>query len=157
VIEEALKRARCVVVLWSNHSIQSQWVWEEANDGLERGVLIPVLLEEVKPPMGFRSIQAIELFGDEGGISLERLARVCAEVDRLLGVPSSSPVRPRAIENVPDAPGPARQSVIVDIRRISLRCAAIVLITAAVSFALSLSLKSNVADLAGKVERIFGR
>jgi formylglycine-generating enzyme len=60
-IGEALANARCVVVAWSRHSIASQWVLEEASEGRDRKVLVPVLLEAVQPPFGFRAIQAANL------------------------------------------------------------------------------------------------
>ena len=56
-IGEALANARCVVVAWSRHSIASQWVLDEASEGKDRHVLVPVLLEPVPPPFGFRAIQ----------------------------------------------------------------------------------------------------
>jgi hypothetical protein len=79
-------------VAWSSHSIESGWVAEEADEGKERGVLIPVLLDSVSPPIGFRSIQTADLSGqkiDAGGERLERLlgniktivARANANVD----------------------------------------------------------------------------
>ena len=60
-IETNLKTACCVVVAWSANSIRSSWVKEEAHDGRERKILIPVFFEQVQPPLGFRSIQAIDL------------------------------------------------------------------------------------------------
>jgi len=60
-IGQALSEAKCVVVAWSHHSITSDWVIEEANDAKDRGVLVPVLLTSVKPPLGFRGIQAADL------------------------------------------------------------------------------------------------
>jgi hypothetical protein len=60
-IGRELASARCVIVLWSKSSIESGWVQEEADDAKRRGVLLPVLIEKVQPPMGFRSIQAAEL------------------------------------------------------------------------------------------------
>src|SRR5215207_4887388 len=62
-IGRALDEARCVVVTWSEHSIRSEWVIEEADDGRERGILVPVFLDPVRPPRGFRSIQAADLSG----------------------------------------------------------------------------------------------
>jgi hypothetical protein len=60
-IGRALDEARCVVVTWSEHSIRSEWVIEEADEGRGRGILVPVLLDPVRPPRGFRSIQAADL------------------------------------------------------------------------------------------------
>lgn len=60
-IEKAIDQARCVVVIWTANSIESEWVRTEANEGLEKGMLVPVQLEHVKPPLAFRRIQTIDL------------------------------------------------------------------------------------------------
>src|ERR1700688_3226280 len=39
VIQEELDKARCVVVLWSANSIESDWVIEESSEGNDRGIL----------------------------------------------------------------------------------------------------------------------
>ena len=62
-IQAALNAARCVVVVWSQHSIKSRWCQDEANEGLEREVLIPVRIDDVRPPLGFRSSQTASLMG----------------------------------------------------------------------------------------------
>src|SRR3954453_11460846 len=62
-IGRALNEARCVVVAWSEHSIRSEWVIEEADDGRERGILVPALIDPVRSPQGFRGIQAADLSG----------------------------------------------------------------------------------------------
>lgn len=61
LIESGIADARCVVVLWSRDSITSKWVQEEADEGLRREILVPVLLDDIAPPLGFRSIQAANL------------------------------------------------------------------------------------------------
>lgn len=53
-IERELQAARCVIVLWSRHSVGARWVSIEARMGLERGMLFPVFLEPVEPPLEFR-------------------------------------------------------------------------------------------------------
>ena len=66
VIEEAITAAKCVVVLWSEISIKSDWVKEEANIGKERKILVPVKIAPVDPPIGFGRIQAADLINWEG-------------------------------------------------------------------------------------------
>jgi TIR domain/Protein of unknown function (DUF1566) len=62
VIEQALEEAKCVIVLWSRKSVQSNWVIEEATEGKERGILIPVFVEDnAKIPLGFRRLHASRL------------------------------------------------------------------------------------------------
>jgi hypothetical protein len=60
-IGKALDEARCVLVAWSQYSVNSNWVIEEADDGKQRGVLVPVLLDPVAQPRGFREMQAADL------------------------------------------------------------------------------------------------
>jgi TIR domain len=60
-IGDALNSAKCVIVAWSRYSVNSRWVMEEADEGLKRNALIPVRLDAVDPPLGFRSIQAADL------------------------------------------------------------------------------------------------
>jgi hypothetical protein len=62
VIESALTNARAVVVLWSRHSIASNWVSNEAAEGEERHILVPVLLDEdIEQPLRFRHLQSVNL------------------------------------------------------------------------------------------------
>lgn len=69
VIQEALDSAKCVIVLWSKHALSSDWVLNEAAEGATRGILIPVLIEDVKPPLEFRRIHAADLRGWDGNTS----------------------------------------------------------------------------------------
>ena len=61
VIGDALDAAGCVIVLWTATSVDSEWVQEEAQQGKERGVLVPILLDDVRPPLGFGQVQAANL------------------------------------------------------------------------------------------------
>jgi len=63
VIEEQITEARCLIVLWSVHSVASDWVKNEAREGKARGVLIPVLIEETRIPLEFRHVQTANLVG----------------------------------------------------------------------------------------------
>lgn len=60
-IKSALDRADVVLVLWSQQSVASDWVQDEAMVGRDSGRLVPVAIEPVEPPLGFRQIQTIDL------------------------------------------------------------------------------------------------
>jgi Stage II sporulation protein E (SpoIIE)/TIR domain/NACHT domain len=60
-IDEALRTSACAVVLWSRHALASRWVTDEAEAAHQRGVLVPVLLEDVDPPLGFRGLRSARL------------------------------------------------------------------------------------------------
>jgi tetratricopeptide (TPR) repeat protein len=66
-IEAALRAAEKVVVLWSERSVASAWVRDEAAAGRDRGRLVPVKLDGTQPPLGFRQFQTIDLARWKGG------------------------------------------------------------------------------------------
>jgi hypothetical protein len=75
-VEDELAAAKCVLVLWSRVSVKKDWVLREARKGLERHVLLPVLLEPVEQPEGFGEVQAFQLatwLGDEKSYDLRPL------------------------------------------------------------------------------------
>jgi TIR domain len=61
VLLPELEKARCVVVLWSGHSVRSKWVRREAEAALERTVLVPALIEAAPIPAATGSIQVANL------------------------------------------------------------------------------------------------
>ena len=58
--EEALVGARAVVVLWSKTSVSSNWVRDEAMSGREVSRLVPLSLDGVEPPLGYRQFQVTD-------------------------------------------------------------------------------------------------
>ncbi|WP_380878402.1 hypothetical protein ACFB49_16820 [Sphingomonas sp. DBB INV C78] len=57
----ALENAAAVVVLWSNTSVASHWVHDEATRARDRKRIIPVSIDGVPPPLGFGQFQTIDL------------------------------------------------------------------------------------------------
>lgn len=90
VITEALDAAKCVVVLWSASSVQSDWVKEEAAEGLRRRILVPAMLDEVQVPLGFRRIQAARLTGKRFTDLDPDFAEFAQSIAALIGRPDSS-------------------------------------------------------------------
>jgi TIR domain len=93
-IENALGQARCVIVLWSAASILSDWVKVEASDGRARRMLLPVLIEDVSPPLEFRRLQAIRLLDWQGTSDHPRLDQLMRDVARMLDQPAPPPAPP---------------------------------------------------------------
>ena len=110
VLGQALHDARCVIVAWSRHSVASRWVGEEADAGLQRGILVPVLLEQVEPPIGFRSLQAAELGSgplDDGSPAFTQFVQ---DVKKVLGGPSSPHTVP-PVRSVRTPPSSSRAAI----------------------------------------------
>src|SRR5215207_8516758 len=66
VIEERLRSADAVVVLWSAEAAKSQWVRAEADAAREAGTLVQVTLDGTVPPLPFNQIQCADLKGWSG-------------------------------------------------------------------------------------------
>jgi hypothetical protein len=97
VIEYAIDRAQCVVVLWSKAAVASRWVRLEASEGANRGILVPVLIEDdVKIPLEFRRLQAAKLADWHGQPGHDQFAMLKAAVADLLGQGVGS--KPAALE-----------------------------------------------------------
>jgi adenylate cyclase len=60
-IDKALRDAEAVVVLWSDASLGSAWVQDEAAEGRDSNRLVPAVIDAIRPPLGFRQYQAIDL------------------------------------------------------------------------------------------------
>src|SRR4029453_3468118 len=102
VLESELDRASVVVVLWSHHSVKSTWVHDEAERGRAR--LVQVLIDDVAPPIGFGSVQAVNLVGWQGG-QVDGVAKL---VD---AVASTSRLPPKQAPTIPASPSRRRAIV----------------------------------------------
>lgn len=81
VIEERLKTAKAVVVIWSADAVKSQWVRAEADAAREAGILVQTSVDGTIPPMPFNQIQCADLTGWDGdreGPGWRKLARSVA-------------------------------------------------------------------------------
>lgn len=90
VIDQAISKAACVIVLWSRNSVTSNWVLEEAAEARDRGILIPVLLEPVTIPRGFRRYQAADFSSWDGNAADPVLEKLISDVSLELGHPRST-------------------------------------------------------------------
>jgi TolB-like protein len=86
VIQNALTDSRCVVVVWSDDSVRSEWVMDEATAGKERGVLVPVSFDAVQIPLPFIRTQAANFIDWKPGQITEEVERflnaVAAQLDQ---------------------------------------------------------------------------
>jgi hypothetical protein len=111
----ALSDARCMIVLWSAHSMQSPWVAEEAEEGRRRRVsILPVQLDRVELPMGLRTIQAADLTDWDRSTATPKVQRLIADLESILARPTqrvapSPGYSPRAGESYHE-PEPVRPS-----------------------------------------------
>lgn len=88
IIEEQIDAARCIVVLWSQSSVKSTWVRNEAREAKTRGILIPALIEAVRPPLEFRHQQTANLVDWHPGAPQPEFDKLLAELGETLSPPT---------------------------------------------------------------------
>ena len=85
VIEERLKGAKAVVVVWSAEAAKSHWVRAEADQAREAGTLIQVTVDGTLPPLPFNQIQCADLSHWGGDSGSEAWKKVQGAVAALVG------------------------------------------------------------------------
>ncbi len=99
VIAERLSAAKAVVVLWSEHAAQSQWVRAEADSARSAGILIQASIDGTVPPLPFNQIQCADLGGWGGEAEAPGWRKLLSSVGALAGARTApdpaSPVRQR--------------------------------------------------------------
>ncbi len=106
-IDRALKNAEAVVVLWSEASVGSAWVKDEAGEGRDSGRLVPVSIGSAKPPLGFRQFQTIDLGAWDGhgrpqalDELLDGIGRTCGSDARQEKPGASETAKPRITASI---------------------------------------------------------
>ena len=84
-IDSALNRADAVLVLWSQTSITSDWVRDEAAVGRDRRRLVPIGLDQVEPPLGFRQYHTIDVSQWRGRSDSPETRAIIRAVDVIVG------------------------------------------------------------------------
>lgn len=97
VLDKELSVARCVVVVWTEASVDRRWVLEESEEAQRRGILIPVFMDRVEAPRGFREVQGALLLGWKGKSNHEEFVRLCGACREIIGAPGS-PTPPHPLE-----------------------------------------------------------
>ncbi|MEQ1911506.1 MAG: SUMF1/EgtB/PvdO family nonheme iron enzyme [Vicinamibacterales bacterium] len=108
-IERRLKDSRVVVVLWSENSVISRWVWREARHATKREppTLIPAMIAAAAIPFEFEDIQAADLtawladHATDGASGLDAIFKAIDEMAPRTAAP------PRTVTPTPASPSKA--------------------------------------------------
>jgi hypothetical protein len=83
-IKREIEAARCVVVVWTPRSSDREWVLDEAEEGRNRGILVPIMIGVESPPLGFRRIQARDLTGWDATLRTAGVVQFLTDVKETL-------------------------------------------------------------------------
>jgi len=84
-IDRALKDAEVVLVMWTDASVESAWVQDEAAEGRDSGRLVPVSLNGCRPPLGFRQFHTVELGAWDRDADARQLAELLDAISNTAG------------------------------------------------------------------------
>lgn len=102
VIEERLREAKAVVVIWSSDAVRSQWVRAEADYARNAGTLVQLSIDGAIPPLPFNQIHCAQLSGWDGDKDSSVWRTIMESVrDLIAGTHDEAPTIARA---VPDKP-----------------------------------------------------
>ncbi len=97
-INRELDEARCVLVAWSKHSHNSNWVFGESLRGLETNRLVQICIEPVRLNVPFNAIHFADL---SGGASNEDWVALREAIDRKLGGGGEAGAAPQRVAAPP--------------------------------------------------------
>ena len=82
-IQDALSDSRCVLVVWSTHSVESDWVCAEATEGWQRGILVPLQVQDCEPPMPFRQTETADFSDWNGAQNAPLFLKLTEDIQRI--------------------------------------------------------------------------
>ncbi|MGO9945238.1 MAG: TIR domain-containing protein [Steroidobacteraceae bacterium] len=104
VIEERLRSAKAVVVIWSAEAAKSQWVRAEADLAREAGTLVQLNIDGVILPMPFNQIQCADLAKWCGEAEHPGWRKIVSSVDELIAGAAPVLAATDPVRRKPDGP-----------------------------------------------------
>ncbi len=89
VIDKALKECKCVVVLWSKLSVESQNVKDEATYALNHDKLVPISIEEVDLPYRFSRFNTRQLIDWDGSDTSAEFLSLVDDIAKIISAPTT--------------------------------------------------------------------
>jgi hypothetical protein len=99
IIEEEISKAMAVIVVWSQNSINSDWVRAEASHGLHEKKLAPVRIDSATLPLRFRNIHTLDLSFWTRESETEPFERLLETLSDYLGPPKKAAQPSRRAEH----------------------------------------------------------
>ncbi len=103
-IPEKLDEAKCVIVVWTEHSVESIWVRAEASRALNRKVLVPLQLRAADLPMPFGMVHAENFQEWAGNAEDKEFQRLLRAVGQYVVTDEAEPVEQTGFERTVSAP-----------------------------------------------------
>lgn len=87
VIRQELGAAKCAIVVWSDQSVESEWVQAEAAEAKQQDKYLPVKINESDIPLGFTQRTFQSLVDWEVGVEHAGFSQLLKDIERLVKSP----------------------------------------------------------------------
>lgn len=84
-IEEMLDKAGCVITVWSEDAVKSDWVIPESQRAVKRNVWVPLLYKPTRIPVAFEMRQNADLQAWKGSVGEDCFKSLLRAVEKVLG------------------------------------------------------------------------
>jgi adenylate cyclase len=101
VLEERLRAAKAVIVVWSSDALHSQWVRAEADIARQQGTLVQLSLDGTVPPLPFNQIHCVDLAGWSGNPGAPGWRKI---IDSVAAILNQEPTPGSTSPPLPDKP-----------------------------------------------------
>ncbi len=88
VIRQELGTAKCAIVVWSEESVESEWVQAEAAEAKKQDKYLPIKINESEIPLGFTQRTFQSLVDWEAGVAHAGFSQLLKDIERLVKRPS---------------------------------------------------------------------
>ncbi|CAI4029808.1 Toll/interleukin-1 receptor domain-containing protein [Nitrospira tepida] len=87
VIRQELKAAKCAIIVWSEQSVDSEWVQAEAGEAKRQEKYLPIKIDESEIPLGFTQRTYQSLVSWEAGADHPGFSQLLKDIERLVKSP----------------------------------------------------------------------
>ena len=95
LIESTLKKAQCVITVWSEHSVVSKWVRAESAWAYDCGKFVSIRIDEdIELPLKFYNVHTRSLVGWTGARGTAAFHDLLADIAKIAGLPSPPDLSP---------------------------------------------------------------
>ncbi len=88
VIRQELAAAKCAIVVWSEESVESEWVQAEAAEAKKQDKYLPIKITECQIPLGFTQRTYQSLAEWEVGVEHAGFSQLLKDIERLVKSPA---------------------------------------------------------------------
>ncbi len=101
-IAEKLEAAHCVIVVWTEHAVESDWVLAEADRARARRVIVPIQLRDAPLPLPFNRVHTENFQSWQGGVDEQPFQRLLRAIEQHVAAKNAAvKPKPRLVQGRP--------------------------------------------------------